>query len=225
MIQSILEGSNLEIKKNIKLLAQDYKEKFGRVVCTSCGSDVSLMLLMLKNFYNMSNFRFKAESAQYKNKASDGFTISNATMTDEKAIEFLKTNPERIRLFSHFPEGWEDLIQGEDAIGDDANAAAKATLDAQNAANAALAAAAAAAADNDVKDIVVNDSEEVNAEDDCDCKHEDANADGKSEPCVKCLEKKKIELMEMKLSELRIAYPEIRDTSKESFVNKVLNIS
>ena len=31
-------------------------------------------------------------------------------MTDEKAVEFLRTNPERIKLFSEYPSNWETLL-------------------------------------------------------------------------------------------------------------------
>ena len=61
----------------------------------------------------MTNFEFKRERAQYKNKKGDKVTISNNTMTDERAIEFLKTNPKRIELFSKFPKGWKKMIKGE----------------------------------------------------------------------------------------------------------------
>ena len=61
----------------------------------------------------MTNFSFKRHAAQYKNLKGDKTTISNNTMTDEKAVEFLKTNPQRIELFATFPKNWKKLIKGE----------------------------------------------------------------------------------------------------------------
>ena len=85
-------------------------EKTGRKVCRSCPSDVNYMILSLKNLYNMCQFKFKKHSAQYKNMKGDKVTISNATMTDKSAVEFLRTNPERISLFAVYPSNWETLL-------------------------------------------------------------------------------------------------------------------
>ena len=109
----ILNAPKQVIQKNLKLLAEDYKEKTGRVVCLNCPSDIQYMISSLKQIYKIMNFEFKRNAAQYKNKKGDKTTISNATLTDEKAIEFLKTNPERIGLFSKFPENWQELIKEE----------------------------------------------------------------------------------------------------------------
>ncbi len=58
----------------------------------------------------MVQFKFKRHAAMYKNKKGDKVTISNGNLTDEKAIEFLRTNPERISLFAEYPSNWETLI-------------------------------------------------------------------------------------------------------------------
>ena len=108
----ILSASKTVIKSNLQLLAKDYKEKTGRTVCLTCPSDIAYMLSTLKTIYKMTVFEFKRERAQYKNAKGDRTTISNNTMTDEKAIEFLKTNPKRISLFSKFPENWKEVIKG-----------------------------------------------------------------------------------------------------------------
>ena len=109
-IKQILQGNEKEILANIKILAEDYFQKTGRKVCRTCPSDIRFMILSLKNIYQMTKFSFKKPLAQYKNKKGDRTTISNSTMTDEKAIEFLKTNPERIKLFAKFPSNWEQLL-------------------------------------------------------------------------------------------------------------------
>lgn len=109
-ILEIIEGTQKEILSNIDLLAKDYLEKTGKKLNKGCPACVIEMLLTLKNQYKMTKFKFKRHAASYKNKKGDKTTISNSTMTDEKAIEFLKTNPERIKLFSEFPKDWEILI-------------------------------------------------------------------------------------------------------------------
>lgn len=109
----ILKGTDKDILENLEILAKDYLEKTGRKVCRTCPSDIAYMVLSLKNFYKMTNFKFKRNAAHYKNKKGDRKTISNSTMTDEGAIEFLRTNPKRIDLFSEFPENWKKLVAGK----------------------------------------------------------------------------------------------------------------
>lgn len=109
-IFEILSGNENVILSNIDILAKDYLEKKGKKLNKGCSSCINEMILTLKNYYNMTQFKFKKHAASYKNKKGDTTTISNATMTDEKAIEFLRTNPERIVLFSDFPENWEQLL-------------------------------------------------------------------------------------------------------------------
>lgn len=182
----ILNASKTIIKSNLQLLAKDYKEKTGRVVCLTCPSDIAYMLSTLKTIYKMTNFAFKREKAQYKNKKGDRTTISNNIMTDEKAIEFLKTNPERISLFSKFPENWEEVIKGTAKT----SAQIEAEAQVEEATNAAIKAA-------------------------------EEGVDLLKEDCPECIEKRK-ELSKMKLADLRLKYPEVKDTSIKGFIEKVL---
>lgn len=112
-IIEVLNGTKKDIKANIDLLAKDYLKKTGRKVCRTCPSDIQYMILSLKNYYKMTQFKFKKPFGMYKNKKGDKTIISNATMTDGKAIEFLKTNPKRIELFSEYPSNWKKLIEGK----------------------------------------------------------------------------------------------------------------
>ena len=98
-IINILKGTDKEIIKNIDILAKLYLEHKGRKLNKGCSSCITEMLLTLKNIYQMVQFKFKRHAASYKNKKGDTTTISNSTMTDEKALKFLKTNPKRIDLF------------------------------------------------------------------------------------------------------------------------------
>ncbi len=58
----------------------------------------------------MTNFRLRKPNVIYKLAKHQPQTISNNSMSDELAIAFLKIRPERIDLFSKFPENWEELI-------------------------------------------------------------------------------------------------------------------
>jgi hypothetical protein len=138
-IPEILEGTKKDIVANIDLLAKVYLEKTGRKVCRTCPSDINYMILSLKNIYKMTQFKFKRHAAQYKVKKGDKTTISNATLTDEKAVEFLRENPERISLFMTFPSNWEQLlVDGADAeTEEEKNARIAAEAEAEAAAEAA----------------------------------------------------------------------------------------
>jgi hypothetical protein len=39
-----------------------------------------------------------------------GQFITNAVLTDALAIEFLKVNPNRISMFSEYPDNWRELL-------------------------------------------------------------------------------------------------------------------
>jgi len=198
-IPEILEGSKKEIQSNIGLLAKDYLEKTGRKVCRTCPSDLNYMILTLKNLYKMTQFKFKRHAAQYKNKKGDRTTLSNSNMTDEKAIEFLNTNPERIRLFSDYPSNWETLIL--DGLDSETEAEKEKRL----------AAEAEVAAAMDLNDEVP--AEETEAEKEMKQAEKDAE---------EALKPKKEDLLKMSLKDLRAKYPNIKATSIKDFVQKVI---
>ena len=198
-IPEILEGSKKEIQSNIGFLAKDYLEKTGRKVCRTCPSDLNYMILTLKNLYKMTQFKFKRHAAQYKNKKGDRTTLSNSNMTDEKAIEFLNTNPERIRLFSDYPSNWETLIL--DGLDSETEAEKEKRL----------AAEAEVAAAMDLNDEVP--AEETEAEKEMKQAEKDAE---------EALKPKKEDLLKMSLKDLRAKYPNIKATSIKDFVQKVI---
>lgn len=209
----ILNGTKEDIRKNIEILAKDYFEKTGRKVCRTCPSDIQYMILSLKNIYKMTNFAFKKHAAQYKNKKGDRTTISNSTMTDERAIEFLKTNPKRIELFGTYPKNWKKLVSG------------KAETPEQIEARLAIEAELALAAEANKKDGLKVVPKETEAEKQIRLSAEAeaaaiAAASGSSGETPEQIEAR---LMKMKLGELRKEYPEVKATSIKAFVNKVLN--
>ena len=213
-IIDILESTNKEITANLDLLAEDYLEKTGKKVCRSCPSDMQLMILELKNIYNMTQFRFQKPSVQYKNKKGDKTTISNSTMTDKKAIEFLKTNPERIRLFSEYPSNWEELLKGgkpESAKAKKARLAAEAEAEAVQAEKARLAAEAEANKKGSGNETETEAEKEARLLDE-----EEAEAIAAEKEALGK------ELSKQSLADLRKTYPEIKATSIKDFVDKVL---
>jgi hypothetical protein len=113
--KEILQLPTRELKKHIQQLATDYKERTGKQPCLSCSDEIKNMLNYLKQIYMKSQFQFKAPSVMYKVQKGSGKTISNDTMTDELAIEFLKVKPSRIDLFSKYPDNYKELI-GEDIV-------------------------------------------------------------------------------------------------------------
>lgn len=233
----ILKGNDKLIFKNIDLLAKIYSDKLEKKVNRTCPSCVRVMILTLKNFYKMVNFRFKRPAASYKNAKGDKTTISNSTMTDEKALIFLKTNPERIKLFSEFPSNWRKLIKGEIETEEQKEARIAGEAEAIEAAKQAAEAANAGLTEEEtVEEIVSKDNpseEELKAVDEDGYKTEgsieeearlaaEAATAEAVEVAVGSSKVSKEELLKMNLSDLREKYPEVKATSIVAFVDKVL---
>ena len=139
--------------------------------------------------------------ASYKDKKGDTVTISNSTMTDEKALKFLKTRPKRIELFSDFPSNWKQLIKGK--IETEVEKKARLAIEAE-------AAVVVAAKEADEK-AVVKEAEEVRVA-------ENAAAAASGNVVKPTLES----LKDLSLKDLRLKYPNVRATSTKDFVEKVL---
>ncbi len=107
----LLSGSEATIRKNIDIVAAEYKKAFNKNLCKSCPASIALSLIQLKRHYMTCQFKFKRPIAQYKIKKGDKVTIHNGNITDEKAIEFLKARPSRIELFSEYPEDIEGILK------------------------------------------------------------------------------------------------------------------
>lgn len=61
-----------------------------------------------------SNSNFKLRNVGIHQFAfGAGEFISNAHMTDELALAFLKLNPNNISLFEIFPENWKELLSND----------------------------------------------------------------------------------------------------------------
>jgi len=95
-----------------------------KIPCTSCGGEIKRAFRELQKFHRSGK---KVLTAEEKNKIRmsqfelKGLTyirepffehFSNKNITDEKAIEILKSNPKRSALFSKLPDNWMDLVNG-----------------------------------------------------------------------------------------------------------------
>lgn len=217
-IIEILKGGDKLIFKNIDLLIQDYKERTGRKVNTGCPSCVRVVILTLKSIHKMVNFKFKRSAASYKNKKGDKTTISNSTMSNEKALEFLKTDPKRIVLFSVYPSNWKKMIKGD------------VETPAQKEISIAVEAEALALEESKKQGggQGVQETEEdkaarllIEAAED-EAKDLNKSSQGSSEGSQEGSKAKEADLMKMSLSDLRKAYPKVKATSIRAFVDKVL---
>jgi hypothetical protein len=58
-----------------------------------------------------TDWKLKSNNA-YPMAFGSGDFISNASMTEDKAIAFLKQNPNRIQIFAAYPTDWQQRIGG-----------------------------------------------------------------------------------------------------------------
>ena len=191
----LLNGSEAVIRKNIDIIAEEYKKAFNKNLCKSCPASIALSLIQLKRHYMTCQFKFKRPIAQYKIKKGDKATIHNGNITDEKAIEFLKVRSSRIELFSEYPKDIEIIVKFGSL---EAYEAAKAEEEAIAKAAAEAAAEAAKAGDEGKSDTVLESVKEL--------------ADIINEESLSMLS----------MDELRNRYPDIHTRSKDDFIQMVL---
>jgi len=81
---------------------------------------IGMRIALLKHF-KMTDYQLKKPFGIYKinKKDSKEGTISNASMTNEKAERFLSLRPERIDLFSKYPEDWNEEKTGDQTVVED----------------------------------------------------------------------------------------------------------
>lgn len=180
----------------------------------------------------MSNFEFKHPMAMYRNKKSDTTTISNSNITDEKAIEFLQTNPERIRLFSKYPKNWETLILDgptDEEIEGAKKEAAKVEKESKpeetvDEGQGDTGSPEAGKVTEDSKDESDDfDLAAALAEAGADDADDDCCDDDTDEECEECKEKKRKELNELTVKELQKAYPDIdKRLNKQNFIDEIV---
>lgn len=106
---------------SLSILISWYKNQTGKILdCPNCEgkkqryfSDVIAYLSAIKSsgMKVTTDWKLKTNNA-YPMEFGGGEFISNASMTDEKAIRFLKENPNRIKIFQSFPSDWQQRIGG-----------------------------------------------------------------------------------------------------------------
>ena len=112
--QEILNLPMDRLKVYLPELAEEYREKTGRKICLTCWGDINFLISTLKREAMSAKFELKSAFAIYKLEKGSAETISNGNITDELAIRYLKINPERISLFSRYPDDWDKKVSGED---------------------------------------------------------------------------------------------------------------
>jgi len=110
----ILNGRDENNSPYLKLLFEVYQALF-KEVCTSCPTKISGYITRIKKFkfeqMAQSNFTLKDQATIVIPGTS--LAYSNANLTDEVAIKFIKENPNRKILFSKLPKNLDELINGK----------------------------------------------------------------------------------------------------------------
>ena len=65
---------------------------------------------------NPCNFRLRSVIGVIQLSFGSGQFISNYNLTDELAVEFLRVNPNRISMFSVYPENLEELLHTNNIV-------------------------------------------------------------------------------------------------------------
>lgn len=90
-------------------------KKMGRPLnkrdCLICISD-SLKILQSESIkYEMMNGKSELYKLKHNVTFSIGFRVSNDNLTDDMARKFLYGHPERLTLFSKYPQNWEEDVK------------------------------------------------------------------------------------------------------------------
>ncbi len=102
-------------------LASLYRQSFHKHLntgCSNCWLDAFVMLRRLtkQTFEDMKNRLFELKAGALLVDVINGDNAKMAThhnLTDELALYHLRTNPKSIRLFSKYPENWQELAEAE----------------------------------------------------------------------------------------------------------------
>lgn len=110
-----------ELKNNKDLkaeLIEFYKFIYSVKVCSTCKDKFPTYYQKLVEngverleIKSNGNFKLRNDIGVLQINFGNGQFISQNNSTDELCIEFLKANPNRISLFSEYPENWKTLIQ------------------------------------------------------------------------------------------------------------------
>lgn len=112
--EEILKGSDETGTPFLKILFQVYQYYFNEV-CTTCPAKIAGYIKKIKSFnpneMAKSNFTLKKQAIIVIPGTSESY--SNANLTDEVAIKFLKQNSNRKALFIKLPTNIDELLSDE----------------------------------------------------------------------------------------------------------------
>lgn len=104
---------------SLSILVNWYKSQTGNALdCYNCEgkkqryfSEVIAYLSAIKStgMKVTQEWKLKSNNA-YPISFGSGDFISNASMTEEKAIRFITENPNRIKIFQNFPANWHEKV-------------------------------------------------------------------------------------------------------------------
>lgn len=103
------------IKHHLKLVFTTYHRLYGEV-CTGCPAKITGYIKRIKNYQktermsSITNSGFALKDRSVIVMPGSNKAYSNANITDEVAIAFLKKNPNRKVLFSKVPHNLEQLM-------------------------------------------------------------------------------------------------------------------
>lgn len=112
--EEIVKGCDETGTPFLKILFEVYQYYF-REVCTTCPAKIAGYIRQIKNLnpnkMEKSNFILKKQAIIVIPGTSEAY--SNANLTDEVAIKFLKENSNRKSLFVQLPENLDQLLSDE----------------------------------------------------------------------------------------------------------------
>lgn len=117
-----LISDNVEFRKVTERLYQDaYHTKLNKS-CGDCWFDAYIVLMRTdtEKLQEMKDrlFDLRAGALLLDPKGDKSKTVTRLNLTDKLALYHLRHNPDCIKLFSKYPDNWEELVFGESADGE-----------------------------------------------------------------------------------------------------------
>lgn len=115
------------VKKHLKLVFDTYQRLY-KEVCHNCPTKVAGYIKRIKNHNNtvMATKEKKEQKSAFVLQTGAQIIVrgkyksySNANLTDELALKFLKANPNRKQLFAKLPDNINELLSIEEETNDE----------------------------------------------------------------------------------------------------------
>lgn len=106
--------NNTANNKKKKLLRQLYYELFNQRIrnCSTCIIEAYFKIKQLTNLKTKIMTQFKLKAGKQIQKHGQRNVITNANLTDETAIDLLKSNKGYKKFFEEMPSNWLELVDG-----------------------------------------------------------------------------------------------------------------